>query len=308
MKYSIIVLLEEWQDDFPEFIRGLYGLFSSRRAPFEILILANGTGVMLRHHLARIEAPNNLVKCFDFNTKTSQAVCLKAGLRESSGEVIVVCGSYQQITYESLAQLLDALDEETDIICPWRQSRVDPWIKQFQSNFFNTLVRRIIKSDVHDLSCTVRIFRREVLEETEIYGNMYRYLPVLAASKGLKTKEIKCQHYREPVKHRFFSISDYFTRFIDIITLYFNVRFTKKPLRFFSGVGACFALIGLAIISYVFVQKIFAGQPIGDRPILLLSIFFMVLGAQVASVGLLGEIITYTHGRGKKTYTIEKII
>jgi hypothetical protein len=308
MKYSIIVLLEEWHDDFPEFIKGLYGLFSLRRAPFEILILANSTGAMLRHHLARIEDPNNLVKCFDFNTKTSQAVCLKAGLRESSGEIIAVCGSYQQITYESLTQLLDALDEGSDIISPWRQSRVDPWIKQFQSNFFNTLVRKIIKFEVHDLSCTVRIFRREVLEETEIYGNMYRYLPVLAAWRGFKTKEIKCQHHQEPVKHRFFGLSDYFTRLIDILTLYFNVRFTKKPLRFFSGVGLCFALIGLAIISYVFAQKIFFGQPIGDRPTLLLSIFFMVLGAQVASVGLLGEIIAYTHGRGKRAYTIEKII
>jgi hypothetical protein len=164
------------------------------------------------------------------------------------------------------------------------------------------------KSNIHDLSCTVKIFRREVLEETDLYGNMYRFLPIVADRKGFKNKEIKCEHYEERGQTGFYSLSEYFERLIDIFTLYFNTRFSKKPLRFFSTIGAAFIILGLIITILVFCQRIFFGYPIGDRLILLLAILFMVLGAQAASVGLLGEIITFTHGREIKEYTIEEII
>jgi len=153
----------------------------------------------------------------------------------------------------------------------------------------------------------VKVFKREVLEETDFCGNMYRFLPIVAARKGFKNKEIKCEHYEERGKKGFYSLSEYFERLIDIFTLYFNTRFSKKPLRFFSTIGAVFILIGLFITSFVLYQKIFFGYPIGDRPVLLLAILFMVIGTQAASVGLLGEIIAFTHGRARKEYTIEKI-
>jgi len=308
MKYSIIVLLEERHEDFPDFIRNLDDVFSARNASFEILIMANGTGGFLRRKLPEMQAVTCSLKSFYFNTRTTQAVCLKAAFRESQGEIIVVCGSYQQITNDSLVRLLDSLDNETDIISPWRQQRLDPSFNQLQSRVFNNLVRRIVKSNLHDLSCPVKVFRREVLEETGFYGNMYRFLPIIAERKGFKTKEVECEHCESRGKTGFYKMSEYVTRLIDILTLYFNTRFTRKPLRFFSSIGLGFFLIGLIITSYVFVQKFLIGHPIGDRPILLLAIFFMVLGVQAASVGLLGEVITFTHGRNRKEYTIEKII
>lgn len=270
--------------------------------------MANGTGGFLRNQLIKLQGFNHAIKAFEFNAKTTQAVCLQAGFKESSGEIIVACGSYQQITNDSFNKSLDALDEGTDIISPWRQGRVDPSFNRFQSRIFNTLVRTLIKSDLHDLSCTVKIFRKEVLEETKIYGNMYRFLPIVAAQKGFKTREVNCQHYQERGETGFYTLSDYVTRLIDIFTLFFNTRFIKKPLRFFSSIGLGSLLIGLFIASYVFAEKFFMGYPIGDRPALLLAIFFMVLGVQTASAGLLGEIIAFTHGRHKKEYTIEKLI
>ena len=308
IKYSIIVLLEERHEDFSDFVRSLHDVFSARNAPFEILIMANGTDDFLRSQLTSLQGVTNRLKSFYFNTTTTQAVCLKAGFKESRGEIIVVCGSYQQIDNDSLVKLLDSLDDETDIISPWRQQRLDSSFNQFQSRVFNNLVRKFIKSDLHDLSCPLKIVRREVLEETGIYGNMYRFLPIVAAQKGFKTKEVKCEHCQARGKTGFYRLSEYITRLIDILTLYFNTRFTRKPLRFFSSIGIGFFLIGFIITSYVFVQKFFMGHPIGNRPILLLAIFFMVLGVQAASVGLLGEIITFTHGRNRKEYTIEKVI
>lgn len=308
MTYSIILLLEEKHEDFSNFVRNLYALFSTRDESFEILIIANGTGGFLRNELAKLQSYNGRLKAFELKAKSPQAVCLKAGIRESTGDIIIVCGSYQQIHNEALIQLLDELDDETDIISPCRQNRVDPPFNQLQSKIFNAFVRWITRSDFHDLNCSVKVFRRKVIEETQLYGNMYRFLPVLAEQKGFKIKEIKCEHYQESGQTGFYPLSSYLTRTIDILTLYFNTRFTRKPLRFFSCIGMTFLVAGLLTASYVFGQKILLNYPIGGRPILLLAMLFMVLGVQAASVGLLGEIIAFTHGRQKKEYTTEKTL
>ena len=308
MKYSIIILLEERSEGFSQFVQKLYEIFSLKQESFEILIMANGTEGFLKNELKSLQNCNGRLKAFALNKKTPQAVCLKAGLRESNGEIIVVCGSYQQITKNSFIQLLESLDDKTDIISPWRQHRVDPSFNQFQSRVFNSLVRWISKADLHDLSCTIKIFRRQVLKDTKIYGNMYPFLPIIAARKGFRNKEVKCEHYQERGKTGFYSLPEYITRIIDIFTLYFNMRFTRKPLRFFSTLGALFLMVGLLFTSYVFVQRIFMDYPIGGRSVLLLAILFMVLGVQAASVGLLGEVIAFTHGRQSKEYNIEKEI
>ena len=310
MKYSIIVLLElnEMHKGSVQFIQNLHEMFSNRQEPFEIIVITNGVGEFLKDELMAFLIRHNTVKALEFNTKTTQAVCLKAALEETSGEIMVVCGSYQQITNNSLLELLDSLDSKTDIVTPWRQHRVDSVLNQFQSKLFNVLVRKLTASMYHDTSCTVKVFRREVLEDVEIYGNMYRFLPILADQRGFKTREIKCEHYQQRGKSTFYGFPHYINIFIDIFTLYFNIWFTRKPLRFFSTIGLIFLLVGLLITAYIFVERFLMSHPIGDRPFLLLAILFMVLGVQAASVGLLGEIIAFTHGRHRKEYTIEKII
>jgi hypothetical protein len=308
MKYSVIVLLEEKNQDFSQFVHMLYETFSSMSEQFEILIVANGTEGFLMNELPKFSAMQCQLKAFALNKKTSQAVCLKSALSESSGDVIVACGSYQQIAGDSFKSLLESFDDEVDIISPWRQNRVDPPFNRIQSWAFNTLVKKITRSDLNDLSCTVKIFRREVLEEVKLYGNMYRFLPIIATRLGFIHKEVKCEHFQEHGKTGFYRISEYIERILDICTLYFNMRFSKKPLRFFSAIGSIFLIIGIIIMFNVFFQKLVFNHPIGDSSVLLLSVLFMVLGAQAASVGFLGEIIAFTHGRRQKEYTIEKKI
>jgi hypothetical protein len=308
IKYSLIVLLDEKQEDFSQFIRSLHELFDSLQEPFEILIMVNGTGGFLRNQLEDFQAFNNRIKAFAFDSTMTQATCLKAGLKESNGEIIVVCGSYQQITNDSLIDCLECLDNETHIVIPWRQHRVDGSFNRLLSKIFNGIVRKIARFDINDLGCTVKIFRREVLEETEFYGNMYQFLPILAAQRGFKTTEVKCKHYQQRGKTGFRNLSLLIPRLLDIFTLYFNTRFTRKPLRFFSAIGVLFLAVGTLIVFSVFAQKFFFGHPIGDRPVLLLALLFMVLGLQAASMGLLGEIVAFIHGRHRKEYTVEKEI
>jgi hypothetical protein len=308
MKYSVIVLLEEEHQDFPRFIRFLNALFSERQDPWEILIIANSTGRFLRHILKELPIEASRLRAFEFTIKTTQAVCINSALHDVSGDIVMVCGSYQQITGDSFLKLLDGLNNQIDIIAPWRQNRVDSSFRQFQSRAFNYLVRQLTRSDFHDVSCSVTVFRRNVLQETDIYGNMYRFLPILAGNKGFKTKEVKCDHYQEREKAGFYTLSEYIDRLIDLFTLYFRTRFTKKPFRLFSSIGVYFVLGGIIITILLFAQRFFLDLPIGNRLSLFLSLLLMILGILVWSVGLLGEIIVFVNGRHKRAYTIEKEI
>jgi len=301
-------MLEKRHADTLEMIQGLYDLFVHRNEAFEVIVINNGADTRLAQELTPIFQDRSRFKYFDLFTRTTEAVCLKVGLKESCGNIIIVYGSYQQITNSALIEILESMDDDVDIVSLWRQHRKDNWFNQIQSKVYNQLINAVTKSNIHDLGCKVKVFRREVIEQVDIYGDMYQYISILADTKGFKTKEIKCDHFKDHGKAGLYGVSMYFNRLLEILTLCFNTRFTRKPLRFFSFIGFIFFFIGLIISSFVVIQKMIFNYPIGSRPALLLSIFFIVLGAQAASVGLLGEIIAFTHGRHKKEYTIEKII
>ena len=311
VKCSVVFLLDKENANFKTFYESVVNICSSRQDSFEVIIVANGTGGFLRELLEE-ELQAGKLKAIEMDSRTSKAICMKSVLKESSGQYILAFGSYQQLTAKSVENMLDTLDGETDIISPWRQNRFDPFFYKLQSNIFNAIIRRVAGSTLHDLSCNVSVFKREVLEQTDLYGNMYRFLPIYAAQKGFKCKEVKCEHYKEhgeprSAKAGFYYLSVYMNRIIDMFTLYFNTSFAKKPLRFFMALGLSFFLIGLFIIAYIFIQKA-VGHPMGNRPSLLLSNLFMVIGVQIASAGLLGEILVFIHGRKKKEYVIDKII
>lgn len=310
--YSVLVILEEKIKEkivgFSDYIENLYDMFLSREKSFEILIIANGAEGLLRNELHHVEKCRTQLRTFALSKKVPQAVCLTLGFKETAGDIIVVCGPYQQLTNDSFIGMLDAFTDDIDILTPCRENRHDPRFNQLQSRVFNRIVRFITKSDVHDLSCNVKMFRRFVLEDIKLYGNMYLFLPILAERKGYKNKEIQCANYQAIGRTGFYTLSEYFTRMIDIFTLYFNTRFAKKPLRFFSAVGALFILISVLIIFHLCFQKFFLGYGIGNRPALLISVIFMVFGVQAASVGLLGEIIVFIQGRHMKGYNIERYV
>lgn len=305
MKYSIIMLVNEWYTDTHEYVTELYDIFSDLNESFEMLIVANGSGSEFLKDIAALNIPKDKLKAFEFNTRISPAVCLKAMLNESRGKILVVTESYRQITRQSFEKLIDALDEQSDIVCPWRKGRVDTRLNQIQSNIFNSFVTIVGGSRLHDVSCTVKIFRRNVLEDIALYGNMYKFLPLLAARKGYRTVEVPIEHYQQRGKTGIGRLMLFSNALIDLVILYFNTYFSRKPLRFFSLIGVGFLCIGILIMLIVLIQKSFFGYPIGGRPILLLSIFIIVVGAQVACVGLLGEIIAFIQGRHTKEYSVE---
>jgi hypothetical protein len=243
-----------------------------------------------------------------FHQRVPSAACLNAALNESRGETILTLSPYQELLSTSYETLLDSLTPETDLVIPFRKRRRDPFLNKLHSKILNLVLHVVVGEKVHDTGCNAKLIRRQVFEDIDIYGNMFKYLPSLASKKGFKVKEIECEQQEKARKTRFYSSRLYLNRLVDITNLFFSTHFSKKPLRFFSLIGSSFVSFGVIALLFIGIQKLVAGVPIGNRPLLMVAIISIVAGAQFASFGLLGEIISFVHGRSRQEYTIEKII
>ncbi len=152
------------------------------------------------------------------------------------------------------------------------------------------------------------MFRRKILEEINLYGDLHRFLPILSQKQGFKVKEIDMKQSSKEKRFRTYPFGVYIRRMIDLLTVFFLIKFTKKPLRFFGLTGTVVLLVGLLITSYLIVSRILFDVGLSDRPLFLMGILFIVLGLQIFAIGLIGEIIIFTHAREIKEYNVEEII
>jgi hypothetical protein len=308
MKYSVIFLIEEESEDFCRLFDIICKLFKDKNKESEIIIVANATENIVKSQLICLKDHLEEIKLIAFQRKVSQSLCMKVALSESSGEKILTLGPFQELSTESYEKLINSMTDEVDLVVAYRKFRKDPLINRFHSKFINKVVKMLLGVPLNDIGCNVKFMRREVLEALDLYGNMYRYFPVLAIRKGFKIREIECDQVYKIRKTRFYSLKLYLDRLTEILNLFFSTNFSKKPLRFFNIVGSTFMVLGVMALIYAGIQKLILNIPIGDRPLLIVAMISLVAGAQLASFGLLGEIISFVHGRFRKEYTIEKII
>ncbi len=247
------------------------------------------------------------VRSISFKNPFGESVCLSAAVERARGRYLVTSPQYVQVDPVELRPMLAALDEGADFVTPWRIPRVDPWLNRLQSAAFNFVVRQIIRMNFHDLNCYFRAIRRQVLEDVAVYGDMYRYLPVIAYRQGYRVVEVKVRHMKEWGATGFFGVGIYSRRFLDILAVTFLTKFTLKPLRFFGTIGGLFGLSGIAICLHLTIQKVWYDQPVSGRPLLLLGVLMIVLGVQILGFGLVGEIIIFSQARNLKEYRIERI-
>jgi hypothetical protein len=203
--------------------------------------------------------------------------------------------------------MLQKIAEGADLVTPWRRPRVDPRLNRIQSATFNWVIRQIIRMDFHDLNCYFRAIRREVLDEVSVYGDMYRFLPVIAHRKGFRVVELPVRHLKEWGTAGFYGLGVYVRRFLDVVAVMFLTKFTHRPLRFFGSLGALFEIVGGVILAVLAYQKFFHGAGLYNRPLFLVGVMVVVLGVQIIGFGLVGEIIIYTQARNLREYRVERI-
>ena len=172
-------------------------------------------------------------------------------------KTLIICGPYRQIADQGLKALLDTVAAvQADLALPWRQQRVDAAINQWQSRAFNWLVRRMTGAAYHDLSSTLRVVRREVLEETPLYGDLYRYLPLLAKQRGFRVQEVPAGMQRSEAKVGYYGLREYISRLVDLLAMHFTLGFARKPLRYFGLRGILLLLAGLGLLAASLVMRL----------------------------------------------------
>ena len=252
-----------------------------------------------------IDAGNIILVCL--NRRFGESTALMAGFERASGDLILTLPAYHQVEGSQIGKLVAALDG-ADVAVGWRWPRAGGVLERLRRRAFHAMVRLVTGMRLHDLGCGARALKHSVLEELSLYGDRHRLLAILADRQGFKVAEIELSQSRLDRFEGVYLPGDYAHLVLDVFTVFFLVRFTKKPLRFFGTLGASMFGAGGLIILYLVVDRLLFGQSLSDRPALLLAALVVVLGLQLFALGLLAELIIFTHAQHLKDYRTAEII
>ena len=305
---SVVVPVEDAQAEVEEIVEAYSRELEAVGRTHEFVFVLDGVAGRALAILQDLKTKRSDVRIVSFVRRFGESVALSAGFERATGAIVVTSPSYLQIDPSELRRLLGALDAGADLVTPWRHPRVDAVLNRIQSAFFNWVLRHIVRMSFHDLNCGFRAMRREVLEQITLYGDLYRFLPVMAQRQGFRVVELRVRHLTEKGKAGFFGLGVYIRRLLDILAIMFLTKFTHRPLRFFGTIGSVLFLGGLGISAYVSAERFLeSAPPLRERPILLLGVTLMVLGVQVVGFGLVGEIIIFAQARHLREYKIERV-
>jgi glycosyltransferase involved in cell wall biosynthesis len=304
---SVIVPVTERYDD----IATLFGEYRAALAelgrPYEMIYVLDGPKPQVLAELQRLRAAGETLEIAQLARSFGEATALAAGLEVSRGAWILTLPAYFQVDSRALRAVFDAKGDFHMVIAH-RWPRRGSGLEAMRRRLFHRLIQSVTGTRYRDLGCGVRLLDRQVLEEVSLYGDQHRLLPVLVERNGFRVREVDIpQSDRDEFRGRY-SFRDMVGRMLDVFTVFFLVKFTKKPLRFFGGVGGVMCAFGGAYLLVLVVQRLFFGQPLADRPALLLSSLLVVLGIQIFGLGLLGELIIFSHARDLKEYRVERIV
>jgi glycosyltransferase involved in cell wall biosynthesis len=279
---------------------------ASLDVPYEFIVVLDGPRPEVAAALQRLLERGESLIVISLTKRFGEATALMAGFQRASGRVIVTAPAYHQIQGAELGKLVRALDK-ADVAIGRRWPRVGSRFEVIRRDAFHRLIATGGQR-FNDLGCGARAMKRRVLEEISLYGDQHRFLPVLANRQGFRIVEVDVAQSPLDRYDGGYPPKEYLHRVLDIFTVFFLVRFTKKPLRFFGMVGATTFVIGALLVAYLAIDRLVFLHPLADRPALLLSSLLVVLGMQLFALGLLGELIIFTHARDIKDYQVDEVV
>jgi len=265
----------------------------------EIIFVDDGSEDTSMVELERLRNADPRVKIVQLRDNFGKAVALSVGFENASGEIVFTMDGDLQDDPSEIPRFLEKLEEGYDLVSGWKFVRRDPIGKTLPSRLFNRVVSLLTGIKLHDFNCGFKCYRREVIKNIRIYGELHRFIPVLARWKGFRVAEIKVAHH--PRRH---GVSKYgmerFARgFLDLMTVLFLMRYLKRPLHLFGGIGLLCLMLGGGLSAYFTLQWI-SGTPMHVRPLMVFGWVAMILGIQFISMGLLGEMLIHSVHSNKK--------
>ena len=262
--------------------------------PWEAVFVDDGSDDGTFSALTRLHAAADNVRVVRLRRNFGKAAALQAGFEEAGGDIVVTIDGDLQDDPTEIPRLLAKLDEGFDLVSGWKTRRRDPWSRRLPSRIFNVVTGRLSGLRLHDLNCGLKAYRAEVLAGLRIYGELHRFIPVLAHYRGFRVAELPVNHRpREHGRSRY-GMERYLRGFLDLLTVTFMGRYRHRPLHLFGGLGLVLGGVGSLVLAYMAVLKL-SGHAIGHRPLLMLGVLLVVVGMQFLSLGLLSELITSHH-------------
>jgi glycosyltransferase involved in cell wall biosynthesis len=304
---SVIIPIGSRRADIGSLYREYKAGVAAVGAPYEFIFVLDGPRMAVRSAVEDLQRAGEEITIVNLTRSFGEAAALMAGFERARGATVLTLPAYHQIDAADIPLLVAEL-AQSDMAVAYRSPRRGNLFDRLRRSAFHGLVSFVTGTALRDLGCGARAMRREVLDEIDLYGDQHRFLAILAAHLGFRVNEVPLRQSAHDRAMRAYRPREYVHHLLDLFSILFLVRFTKKPLRFFGMLGAATFSIGALVIAWLASERILFNQPLADRPALLLAALLVVLGMQVFALGLLGELIIFTHAKGLKDYRVERVI
>ena len=303
---SVIVPLLNEEESLRELFTLIQETMQRMKKSYEIIFVDDGSSDRSFEVLTALhnEYPN-IIKAIRFRRNFGKSAALSAGFKEAQGEYIITMDADLQDDPNEIPSLIETLGDSYDLVSGWKKKRQDSAIFTFPSHIANSITSRLTGLQIHDLNCGLKVYRNIVAKELKLYGDLYRYIPILAHQAGFRVGEKIVQHHPRKSGRSKYTVGKFYRGFLDLLTILFTAKYIRRPLHLFGVWGIVSFTIGAAIDGYLSVEWFLGLTSISNRPLFLVGFLFIIIGVQFISLGLLGEMIS-RHERNEETYSIRE--
>ena len=305
---SVVIPVKDEQESLPELYRKLDGELSKLGKSYELVFVNDGSEDNSGQALAELRAKDSRVRVIEFTRNFGKSAALSAGFELAAGNYIVMIDADLQDDPKELGRFIEKLDQGFDLVSGWKKKRRDPASKLVLSRIYNSVVRWISGVKLHDFNCGYKAMTRQALEGVRLYGELHRYLSVMIAYRGYKVGEIEVEHHARRFGKSKFGFGRVPRGFFDLLTIIFITQYAYRPLHLFGGIGSVLGFLGFAALSYLTFLWFMGQRPIGNRPLFIGGVMLILLGVQLLSLGLIGELLLKLNVRNEPPYTIKRVL
>ncbi|MGA9349055.1 MAG: glycosyltransferase family 2 protein [Anaerolineae bacterium] len=311
MDLSIVIPLYNEEENVEPLYNQLKTVLERTGREYEIIIVDDGSTDGSFDVLKKLHEGDERLKVIRFRRNFGQTAAFAAGFDRSQGQVVITMDADLQNDPADIPLLLEKIEEGYDVVSGWRLHRQDPFLtRRLPSMIANWLISQVTGVRLHDYGCSLKAYRREVVKNVQLYGELHRFIPAIANWMGVSVTEVPVRHYARRFGRSKYGLSRTARVLLDLLTVRFLLSYSTRPIHIFGGLGLISFVAGIGLGGYLSYVKFVLGQNIGDRPLLLLAILLMVMGVQLISMGLLGELVvrTYYETLDKPIYAVREVL
>ncbi|MDQ7787894.1 MAG: glycosyltransferase family 2 protein [Thermodesulfovibrionales bacterium] len=310
MTLSVVIPVYNEEENVQMLHEQLKSVLDTLNTEYELILVDDGSSDRTLSLLEEIQRRDNHVMVLSLRRNFGQTAAFAAGFDFAQGDVVVTMDGDLQNDPSDIPKLLEQI-KDNDLVSGWRKKRKDPFLsRRLPSILANWLISNVTGVKLHDYGCSLKAYRREVIKNLKLYGEMHRFIPAVASWYGVRIAEVETTHHPRLHGKSKYGISRTVKVVLDLITVKFLQSFSTKPIQFFGPVGVLSGFLGFLILFYLTFDKLFFGHDIGGRPLLLLGALLIIVGIQLIGMGLLGEMLVrvYHESQRKPIYVIKKIL